>query len=368
MVNSQKVNHGEPVQVDLSIIIVSWNVWDLLRACLTSLEQTSHALGTPGDIRTFGPVDLGAQAPTMEVIVVDNASADATADLLPARFPWVRLIRSATNLGFTAGNNVAYAASRGRTIYFLNPDTELVNRAADDAGGGSNSLWTLYRALLDNATVGLVGPQLRYADNTLQSSRRRFPTPLTPLFDEKMLGRYWHNNPWERAFHLADWPATFRQEVDWVMGAAMLARRDALEAIRQPDAVGPFDEGFFMFSEEIDLCKRLKLAGWKTVYIPDAVVIHYEGRSSSQIVAASQVYFLTSMIRYHKKYSGEQWAAILRWCMLWNMRGQLLIEAMKWLVGHKRALRANRIRNYRQILATKLRPGAQVPAPSTPRS
>ena len=369
--NSQTVAQGEPVQVDLSIIIVSWNVWDLLRACLTSIEQTSRALGVPNDVRAFGPAVQGTQSPTLEVIVVDNASADATTELLAARFPWVRLIRSATNLGFTAGNNVGYAASRGRNIYFLNPDTELVNprRQADPARppiAGSDSLWTLYHALQENPSVGLVGPQLRYGDNTLQSSRRRFPTPLTGFFNENTLGRYWPKNPWQRALHMADWPATFRQEVDWVVGAAMLARRAALEAIRQPDAVGPFDEGFFMYSEEVDLCKRLNLAGWKTLYIPDAVVIHYEGKSSSQIVATTQVHFYRSMIHYYAKYFSPPWAAMLRHFALWNMRGQLGIERIKWLLGHKRALRAGRINVYRQVLATKLRADTQAPPPLSP--
>jgi GT2 family glycosyltransferase len=351
------------MQVDLSIIIVSWNVWDLLRAALHSIEQSSRAHDTASDLRAFGPTTLGTQAPTLEVIVVDNASADATAELLPARFPWVKLIRSATNLGFTAGNNLGYAASQGQAVYFLNPDTEIVNHpttnhAISNSGGdsGGDSLWTLYRALMENPSVGLVGPQLRYADNTLQSSRRRFPTPLDAFFGEGALGRYWHNNPWQRHLHMDDWPPTFRQEVDWVVGAAMLARRAALEEVRQPEATGPFDEDFFMYSEEIDLCYRLKQAGWQIVYVPEAVVVHYEGRSSSQVVAARDLYFHRSTIHYYEKYFGPRWAALLRVFLLWNFRSQLWIESGKWLLGHKRTLRAQRMSAYRRLLATKLRP------------
>lgn len=345
--------------VDLSIIIVSWNVWDLLRACLYSIEQVSRPLNAAnqkGDVRAFGPTPAGAHTPTLEVIVVDNASADATAELLPARFPWVRMIRSATNLGFTAGNNVGYAASRGRAIYFLNPDTELVDNLhqVNLAGGkrdAGDPLWTLYRALLENPQVGLVGPQLRYADNTLQSSRRRLPTPLSPFFESAMLGRYWRNNPWQRHLHMDAWPATFRQEVDWLVGAAMLARRSALETVRDPALVGPFDEGFFMYSEETDLCHRLRQAGWQIVYVPEAVVVHYEGRSSSQVAAARDTHFFTSQIRYQAKYFGARWAALLAAAVRWNYRIQLLIERAKWLVGHKRALRATRIAAYRAVLA-----------------
>jgi GT2 family glycosyltransferase len=341
------------MQIDLSIIIVSWNVWDLLRASLQSVERASRP-GKSAETRVFGPVSLGSAAPTLETIVVDNASADATAELLPARFPWVRLVRSATNLGFTAGNNVGYATSRGRAIYFLNPDTELVDGSAGD------SLWTLYRALIDNPTLGLVGPQLRYGDNTLQESRRRFPTLFDAFLDQKTIGRYWHNNPWQRRLHMDDWPAGFCQEVDWVVGAAMLARRDALEQVRQSEAAGqftgPFDESFFMYSEETDLCNRLRQEGWQIAYVPQAVVIHYEGQSSGQVAAARETHFHNSMIRYYQKYFGAGWATALRYFLLWNLRGQLLIESAKYILGHKRPLRAERIAAYRQVLATGLRP------------
>lgn len=345
------------MQIDLSIIIVSWNVWDLLRAALTSIEQVSRASTIASDTRLFGPATLGASAPTLEVIVVDNASNDATVELLPARFPWVRLIRSATNLGFTAGNNVGYAASRGRIIYFLNPDTEVVTNPQ-----GEDSLWTLYRALMDNPRAGMVGPQLRYGDNTLQSSRRRFPTPLNGFFEAGAIGRYWKNNPWQRRLQMDDWPATFRQEVDWVVGAAMLARRDALEEIRQSEASGPFDESFFMYSEETDLCYRIKQAGWRILYIPEAVVIHYEGRSSSQVVAARDIHFYRSKIRYYEKWFGARWAMLLRLFILWNFRSQVVIEGAKWLLGHKRELRAKRIIAYRQALASKFRPAERTPS------
>ena len=324
-------------------------------------------MGTPGsrsDIRAFGPMAQASNAPTLEVIVVDNASADATAELLPARFPWVRLIRSATNLGFTAGNNAGYAASRGRAIYFLNPDTELVYNARQAADG--DSLWTLYRVLMENPQVGMVGPQLRYADNSLQSSRRRLPSPLSPFFGTAMLGRYWRNNPWQRRLQMDAWPATFRQEVDWLVGAAMLARRTALEAVRDPALVGPFDEGFFMYSEETDLCHRLQRAGWHIVYVPEAVVVHYEGRSSSQVAAARDIHFFTSQIRYQAKYFGPQWANLLRGTALWNYRIQLLLERAKWQVGHKRELRAQRIAAYREVLASRLQ--AEEAEPATKKS
>ncbi len=339
----------DPAPVDLSIVIVSWNVWDLLRACLRSIEQASAARSGPADVRGFGP---DGRTATLEVIVVDNASHDATPDLVTARFPWVRVIRNATNLGFTGGNNLGYAASRGRFVYFLNPDTELVRSQLH-----GDSLWELYGAVAGDAHVGLAGPQLRYADNSLQSSRRRFPTALTGFFESTWLGRAWPNNPWARRLHMAGWPTAFRQDVDWVVGAAMLARRGALEVVRLPEYSGPFDERYFMYSEELDLCRRLKQAGYRILYVPEAWVMHYEGRSSEQVVAARHILFNRSKIRYVEQTFGRRWAAALRAYLLLEFRLQLGIEQAKWLLGHKRSLRAQRIAAYRELLATGLREG-----------
>jgi GT2 family glycosyltransferase len=332
--------------VDLSVIIVSWNVWDLLRACLRSLERVSRPHATFR--RAFGPDT--ANPATLEVLVVDNASSDATISLLPAAFPWVRLIRSADNLGFTGGNNVGYAASHGRFVYFLNPDTELVSTSQH-----GDSLWTLYQAVAADPSVVLAGPQLRYADNSLQSSRRRFPDRLTFFMESTWLGRLWPENPWTERLHFADWPGDYRQDVDWVVGAAMLARRDALEAVRLPQYAGPFDEGYFMYSEELDLCRRLKDAEGRIIYVPDARVIHYEGRSSEQAIAIRHIHFNRSKVRYAAKYFGPAWAELLRRYLLLEFRVQMGLERAKWLIGHKRALREPRIAAYREVLTSGLR-------------
>lgn len=342
------------IAVDLSVIIVSWNVWDLLRACLQSLARLSSPLPGPTDVRGFGPdPDTDADTATFEVIVVDNASSDATADFLPAHFPWVRLIRNADNLGFTKANNLGYAASRGRFVYFLNPDTELLAE-----GPQGDSLWTLYRAVAEDPSIALAGPQLRYGDGSLQSSRRRFPTRWTPFWESTWLGARWPGNPWSRRLHMADRAPDYRQEVDWVVGAAMLARRAALEVVRDHAYPGPFDEGFFMYSEELDLCRRLKNAGGRIVYVPEAVVIHHEGRSSEQVVAARHIHFNCAKIRDTARTFGPAWAALLRHYLLWEFRVQWLIEAAKWAVGHRRALRARRMAAYAQVLASGLRPPA----------
>jgi GT2 family glycosyltransferase len=155
---------------------------------------------------------------------------------------------------------------------------------------------------------------------------------------------------------MADWPATIRQDVDWVVGAAMLARRTALDDLLCPGDSGPFDEGFFMYSEELDLCRRLRQAGWRIVYTPEAVIIHYEGRSSEQVISARHIHFNTSKVRYYQKYFGEFWMEMLRRYLLLEFRVQVGLEWLKWWFGHKRALRAARIKAYQQVLATGLHP------------
>ncbi|NJN82637.1 MAG: glycosyltransferase [Caldilineaceae bacterium] len=190
-------------KLDLSIVIVSWNVWDLLRACLQSIETATRAAkgkDTPQQ-RSFGPP---GDERFLEVVVVDNASDDATAELLPSRFPWVRLIRSEENLGFTAGNNLGYAASSGQHIFFLNPDTELV-----PGDGGGESLWLLFAALADEEEVAMVGPQLRYADGSWQNNRRRFGRPPTGFAESTWLGKVPLVARQMGWYYMLDWPASF---------------------------------------------------------------------------------------------------------------------------------------------------------------
>jgi N-acetylglucosaminyl-diphospho-decaprenol L-rhamnosyltransferase len=344
---------------DLSIVIVSWNVWELLAASLRAIERVSRPMPGAAHLRTFGPAAAPA---TLEVIVVDNNSQDATCDELPSHFPWVHLVRSERNLGFTGGNNRGYAASRGRFVYFLNPDTEFDHAQSRRHAEARtpppplphDSLWLLYSAIAHDATIGAVGPQLRYPDGKLQSSTRRFATPASGFFESTWLGRAWPSNPWARRLHMADWPVGYAHDVDWVVGAAMLCRRAALEAVCCPE--GPFDERFFMYSEEQDLCLRLKCAGWRVLYVPDAVVIHYEARSSDQVSVARHIYFNTSKITYAAKWFPRPWPELLRRYLLLEFRVQRWEERAKWLLGHKRAMRRQRIDAYGEVIRSGLHP------------
>ncbi len=348
---------------DLAILIVSWNVWDDLRACLHSIQEQSRPDPHHPLMRRFGP-DHQAR---LQVLVVDNASQDATRDLLPARFPWVRTLWLETNQGFARANNQGLAAlgfsptstdleAEGAPerlphgVLFLNPDTEVL----------PGSLWTLYSRLRGDPSVGAMGPQLRYGDGSLQESRRRFPTPWTGFFESTWLGRLWPNNPWARRYHLADWPASVRQDVDWLVGAALMVRREALLQ------VGGFDEGFFMYSEEMDLCRRLRQQGYRVVYEPEALVVHHEARSSDQVRGWRHLAFNRSKVYYYRKWFGPLWAEALRRYLLLEFRIQLVLEGVKAALGHRRAMRQARMEAYRRVLAHGLRSGPPE-GPSTAR-
>lgn len=277
---------------------------------------------------------------------MDNASSDDSVSMLQQEFPWVQVIANAQNLGFTVANNQGLAQSRGRYVLFLNPDTEV----------HAGALQTLLDYAETHPAVGIVGPQLRYADGSVQSSRRRFPTLATFFLEATVLQRWWPHNSVLDRYYMLDRPDEAISQVDWVVGACMLVRRSVL------DQVGGFDEGFFMYAEEMDLCRRAVSAGWQVVYLPAAVVTHYEGKSSEQVVAARHIRFFTSRVRYVRKHHGRLAAALVRSFLLLTFVYQWVEEAVKWLVGWflpsqrpKRAMRRARMAAYGQVLRSRLR-------------
>jgi GT2 family glycosyltransferase len=324
-VNTADTIHNPPYvsRLDCSIIIVNWNVCALLRRCLASLPGAAG-----GDLR-------------YEVLVVDNASRDDSVAMVRAEFPAVRLLVNQVNRGFTGGNNQGITASRGRTLLLLNPDTEM-------APGALRALLTTLDALPD---VGMVGPRLRNPDGSVQSSRRRFPTVATALIESTPLQPYLPRHPLLQRYYMADQPDDVRQDVDWITGACMLVRRAVLQE------VGGFDERYFLYSEELDLCRRVRAAGWRIVYEPAAEVVHYEGQSSGQDVPARHIRFNRSKVRYVVRWHGVRAAAVVRVWLLALYVWQGALEAGKWLLGHKRPLRAARLRLIAGVLRSGLRLG-----------
>jgi len=304
--------------VDLTIIIVSWNVRTLLRRCLQSLAP---------------------RGPSLEIIIVDNASSDGSAEMVRTEFPHVHLIVNEKNRGFTAANNQGLVLSNGRYLLLLNPDTVVVGDA----------LATMVGYMDSHPETGALGPQLCYPDHSLQSSRRRFPTVATALVESTIVQEWWTDNQILRRYYMADTPDDAIQPVDWVVGACLLIRRQVYEQ------VGGMDESFFMYSEELDWCRRIKNAGWEVVYLPTATVIHHEGKSSEQVVPARHIHFQGSKVRYFQKHHGTFQAEILRYFLLATYMYQFGREGLKWLVGHKRPMRAERVNAYRQVLRSGLR-------------
>lgn len=305
--------------IDLSIIIVSWNVADLLAACLDSILRAQAQL-------------------QMEIIVVDSASSDHSAPMLRQRYPQVTLIEQSENIGFVRGNNLGFVRAQGRHILLLNPDTEVV--------GDALAQMVVY--LDEHPDVGIVGPHTLNTDGTTQSTRRRFPTLMTGIFESTWLQPYAPRAILDR-YYMADQPDTSTLDVDWVQGSALMVRREVYAGI------GGLDEGFVMYSEEMDWCKRAKNAGWRVVYLGSAQIIHHGGKSSEQVVARRQIHFQESKLRYFRKHHGWLAASFLRITLLGMYLWQLMLEAAKGLIGHKRDLRRERVKQYWQVLRSGLK-------------
>lgn len=266
----------EAATADLSVVVVSYNTCELLAACLESVlrQPLTH---------------------TFDVWVVDNASGDGSAGMVRERFPNVRLIANAQNLGFAAANNQAIRASRGRYLLILNPDTEIL----------SGSLDRLVEYMDQHQEVGVLGVRLVYADGSFQHSCFHFPGlaqafldffPLHPrLLESGLNGRY-PRRAYERAM-----------DVGHSLGACFLLRRAAgME----------FDEAYFMYVEEIDLCWRLRNAGWKIRYLPELTVLHHAGASTRQHSAAMKAQLFCSRRIFNRRYHGPlfnlAWESIVR--------------------------------------------------------
>jgi N-acetylglucosaminyl-diphospho-decaprenol L-rhamnosyltransferase len=219
---------------DLSVSIVNTNSRELLLACLDSLAGTDA-----------------------EIVVLDNASEDGSAEAVRDRFPEARVIAQSYRAGFGANHNTVIRATTGRYVYVLNEDTTAV-----DWGFGALAAY-----LDDHPRVAALGPRIVYPDGRLQDSAWRFPTPLVSTISLATLGRLGVTQS------RGDAPRT----VDWVTGAAVVLRREAL------DEIGLFDESFFLYSEEVDLQARLHRAGWEVHYFPGVSVVHHESQFSADI-------------------------------------------------------------------------------------
>jgi N-acetylglucosaminyl-diphospho-decaprenol L-rhamnosyltransferase len=311
--------------VDLAVVIVTWNVRDLVRDALRTLLE---------DIE-----DSGLQT---KVWVVDNASADGTAEAVGAQFPQVRLIASPDNLGFAGGNNLALrtigfggetpAEDLPPAVFLLNPDT-LVQQGA---------LRALYDALFAAPDVGLVGARLAYEDGSFQHSAFHFPGVWQTMFDLlPMPGRLYEsrlNGRYPRALYEGDAPF----EVDHMLGATMLLRREVIQQI------GMFDPQYFMYCEEIDWSMRIRQAGWRILCVPAAQITHLEGRSTAQVRPASLVNLWRSRFQLYRKHYAPWRVVLIRAVVRLGMRRKIA-EARRD-PGLTAAQRADLVAAYRTVM------------------
>jgi GT2 family glycosyltransferase len=242
----------------LSIVVVSFNTRELLEQCLHSIREQTKT--------------------DYEIIVVDNASTDGTPDLIQQQFPDVRLIRNLQNVGFARACNQALAGNRAEYVLFLNPDTKVL----------AGTIQTLIGFMNSHPEAGATGPTLLNSDGSLQLAGNTFPNLKNLWIESLFLDRIFPKNPiW--GFHKLSYiDRSVPLKVDWTMGSCLLVRREALNKI------GGFDEYFFLFFEETDLCLRLRQAGYEIYVVPETKVLHAGGASRPENYNADKI------VNYHK--------------------------------------------------------------------
>jgi N-acetylglucosaminyl-diphospho-decaprenol L-rhamnosyltransferase len=290
--------HGEPAGVD--VVIVSYRSPKLLRRCLASLRENPPSR-------------------EMLVRVVDNGADAETTEMVGRDFPEVKLTSPAENIGFSAATNLGIAAGRSRYVLVLNPDTRILPGALD----------RLLELMDESPGVGMCGPRLELEDGTFDhASKRSFPTPLSALGHFTGIGR--SRDRGALAAYRA--PETESGPVDAINGAFMLIRRAAL------DEVGLFDEGYWMYMEDLDLCYRLAEAGWTVWYEPDATVIHVKAGTSGAIRSTRLTYaFHYGMYRFYRAHYAPQRSVFTNLAVYTGIAGKATFSICRGLV--RRALR-----------------------------
>jgi GT2 family glycosyltransferase len=256
------------VQPDVSVSVVNTSSRDLLLACLTSLERDLD-----------GPYSI-------EVVVLDNASEDGSAEAVRERYPWARVIAQPHRAGFGANHNAVIRATTGRYVYVLN----------EDATVEPGSFERLVGYLDEHPEVAGLAPRIRYPDGREQASAWRFPTPGAAALGVLTLARA----------GIVQSGGDSTRRVDWAMACALLLRRSAL------DGVGAFDEGFFIYSEETDLARRFEAAGYETHYLPAVTAFHHVGQFSAKIPERRIAEEWRSRRRYWNKHHSRLGAWVAR--------------------------------------------------------
>lgn len=249
----------------LSIIVVSWNVREDLVRCLRSIEENPPGEG-------------------FEIIVVDNNSCDGTVEYVKANFPMVNVVANSENRGFAAANNQGLCIAMGQYILFLNPDTLVLPK----------SLEKLTEFLDNNEAVGACGPIILDPGGESHQSIGKFPTFRYALYGKTVFRFLGIFRGHYRKFRLENFD---HSNVESISGAALMVRRSVIEQ------VGPMDEIFFLYYEDLDLCLRIRKAGWRIAYVADSKIVHIGGQSASKINAARERFVVCiSLLNFFRKH------------------------------------------------------------------
>jgi len=260
---------------ELTIIILNYKTKGLLKQCLRGIKESNLAMAT-------------------EVIVVDNNSKDGSVAMVEEIFPDIKIVISPTNVGFAAGANLGLRLATGRYLMILNTDVAIFRGAVEQ----------LHKYLVNHPTAGIVAPKLINPDGTTQLSCYRFPNFIIPILRRTPLGKL----PWAkkilRSYLMSDWDHQNTRPIGWALGACLMVRRVAL------DQVGIFDERFFLYFEDVDLCRRFWQRGWEVWYVSDAEMVHYHRRLSAESPGLTGLFsyptrvHIISGLKYFAKYYG----------------------------------------------------------------
>ncbi len=287
--------------LDISVVIVAWNAKKYVELCLQSL----------------------ADAPpkrSMEVFVVDNASADGTSEMIETRFPSVKLIKSSENLGFSRGNNVAIGQATGRYVALVNPDVILFPGCLD----------ALADFLDENPKVGNAGPRVFNPDMSQQSTCRRFPTLWNNFCSASRLERVFKGFRFFAGEHMFYFAHDRTLSVDVIVGCFSMIRREAL------DEVGLLDEGLFMYGDDVDWCRRARNAGWDVVFYPGARAIHDRGKTTAPFPVHFAVAQQRSVLYYWKKHHSPMQVMGIRSIMVFHHLLRYMIAVISSIVRRRK--------------------------------
>lgn len=253
---------------DINIVIVNYNMKPKIDRCLDSLYR-----------------DIDQSGLKANVVIVDNASKDGSQDILPGKYPKIKYLYQNENKGFGAGQNVGLSKYESKYHFVLNPDTYFFPE--------ENTLRKMYDFMEKEPKVGMIGPKLVYPDGSLQYSCFRFQTFLQPLFSRTKLGLSGKGKSYHDYLLMKDFDHEDKRPVDWIMGSAMFIRDTALKQ------VGMFDDRFFMYYEDSDLCRRFWEAGWSVYYVPEAKIEHSYNRASAKISGILKSILGNKLARVH---------------------------------------------------------------------